>query len=142
MLELDGLFSFLLLGLWLFCIFEVITTPESEMRNLPKGAWLFIVVLLIDIGSIMWLLAGRRKGPGNSAVPYKGNTGQAPVRRSSGSAGRSLAPDDDPEFLAQLKKSNNEHESMLNQWEADLRRREQDLRKPGDDVPPDAQPSS
>jgi hypothetical protein len=34
-----------------------------------------------------------------------------------------MAPDDDPEFLASLDRS------ALNQWEADLRRREEELRR-------------
>ena len=36
-----------------------------------------------------------------------------------------LAPDDDPEFL----KSLGEDKGMLQRWEADLRRREEELRK-------------
>ena len=137
MLEFDGLIGLLLLGLWLYCILDAITSPAEDIRNLPKITWIFIVIILSDIGSILWLLAGR---PTNAARPgglsYKGNTGpQLPVRRSAPT--RSAAPDDDPDFLRQLKKSNDAHESMLNQWEADRLRREQEMRnKP--DVPPDA----
>ena len=137
MLEFDGLIGLLLIGLWLYCIFDAVTAPAEEIRNLPKITWIFIVIILGDIGSILWLLAGRPTNAGRpGGLAYKGNTGpQLPVRRSA--PARSLAPDDNPEFLQQLKKSNDDHESMLNQWEADLRRREERLRKP-DDVPPDA----
>jgi hypothetical protein len=45
-----------------------------------------------------------------------------------GRSGRPLGPDDDPEFLDQLRRQDAEHERMLKQWEEDLRRREeQDL---------------
>jgi hypothetical protein len=46
------------------------------------------------------------------------------------SAGRAIAPDDDPEFLNQMAvQSRKEEEEMLRLWEADLRRREEELRK-------------
>ena len=60
MLFFDGLLGLVMLGLWLFCIIDVITTPSGAVRNLPKLAWLVIVVLLADIGSIAWLVAGRK----------------------------------------------------------------------------------
>jgi hypothetical protein len=38
-----------------------------------------------------------------------------------------VGPDDDPQFLDQLRRIDTEHERMLKQWEEDLRRRERDL---------------
>ena len=35
-----------------------------------------------------------------------------------------LGPDDDPDFLREMKRGNDEQEQLLNRWEADLRRRE------------------
>jgi hypothetical protein len=32
----DGFLGFLLIGLWVFCIFDVITTPEHLVKHLPK----------------------------------------------------------------------------------------------------------
>lgn len=137
MLEFDGLIGLLLIGLWLYCIFDAITSPPQEIRNLPKAAWIGIVLILPEIGSILWLLAGRPTTAGRAGgLPYKGNSGpKLPVRRPA--PARATAPDDDPDFLRQLKKSNDDHESMLNQWEADLRRREQEMRNRGD-VPPES----
>ena len=40
-----------------------------------------------------------------------------------------VAPDDDPEFLKSLASSLRDDESMMKRWEADLRRREDELRK-------------
>jgi hypothetical protein len=95
----EGALGLVLVGLWIFCIIDVITTPEGECRNLPKLVWLFIVLFLFDIGSIVWLIAGRNwdRRPGN--LPYKGNYGRpaAPPRRYAGN------PDDDEEFQAQLR---------------------------------------
>jgi hypothetical protein len=42
---------------------------------------------------------------------------------------RSVAPDDDPEFLRGLAASRKQDETLLKDWEADLRRREEELRR-------------
>jgi hypothetical protein len=85
---------------WVFCIIDVITTPEDEVRNIPKLAWLFIVILLFDVGSIAWLVAGRNWNRRPADLPYKGNVGRQPNRPSRT---RATNPDDDEEFLAQLR---------------------------------------
>lgn len=54
-----GLFGVLTLGLWLFCLVDVITTDDGDARNLPKTGWLLIVLFFPLIGSILWLVAGR-----------------------------------------------------------------------------------
>jgi hypothetical protein len=59
MLFVDGAFGLLVLALWIFCLVDVLLTPEDQCRNLPKIAWLLIVLFLLDIGSIAWLVAGR-----------------------------------------------------------------------------------
>lgn len=91
----------ILLALWLFCIFDVITTPEEACRNLPKLVWLLIVLLLPSIGSIVWLVAGRPQR-GTAGLPYKGNTGPYPEYDRPG---RFVAtnPDDDEEFLRKCR---------------------------------------
>ena len=58
MLFLRGGFGLFLLVLWIFCIVDVIMTDEWRVRNMPKGLWLVIVLLLPDIGSVLWLIAG------------------------------------------------------------------------------------
>ena len=62
------------LCLVVYCTLNVITTPESEVRNLPKLLWLLIVLLFPIVGGIAWLVAGRPQGPPRS-LPYKGNVG-------------------------------------------------------------------
>lgn len=59
MLYFNGFFGVLTLGLWIFCIVDVITTDEGSCRNMPKGMWLLLVLLVPLIGSIVWLVAGR-----------------------------------------------------------------------------------
>ena len=69
-------------------------TDEADMRNLPKVAWVMIVVLLPVVGPGAWLLGGRpRRGTPPSRGQQRGPTGgRDPDRRPRG-------PDDDPDFL-------------------------------------------
>jgi hypothetical protein len=97
-------FGLILLALWIFCVFDVITTDEYACRNLPKMAWLLIVLILPDIGSIMWLIAGSPRTvsrPEN--LPYKGNTSRAPLARERPGRAPATNPDDDEEFLQGLR---------------------------------------
>jgi hypothetical protein len=54
-----GIVAIGFLILWIYCIYDVITTDETIVRHLPKIAWLLIVVLIPEIGSILWLGLGR-----------------------------------------------------------------------------------
>lgn len=74
-----------LLAVYIWCIVDVLRSPRSAVRNLPKGIWLMIVVLVPLIGGGCWLVFGR--------------TAPARVRRRRGGP---VAPDDDPRFLAKL----------------------------------------
>jgi hypothetical protein len=99
----DGTLALVLLALWVFCLIDVITSSESDIRNLPKMAWLFIVLILPDIGSIVWLVAGRN---------WQGRTGSYRSRIVAAKAypeydrpGRAVptSPDDDDAFLRQVR---------------------------------------
>jgi Phospholipase_D-nuclease N-terminal len=127
----------LLIGLEIFALIDCIQTSEDEARHLPKLAWIILIVIAPLVGAIAWLFAGR---PRATAAE-----GAQPTRSSSPATGRSarpLGPDDDPDFLDQLRRQDAEQERMLKQWEEDLRRRdEQDLHDEsgnGDGSPPPA----
>jgi len=100
MLYFDGVFGLVLLCLWLFCLFDVITTNPALCRNLPKLLWLVIVLLLPDLGSIAWLVAGhpwqqQQRTPTGAAARYPEY--DRPGRHAAAN------PDDDEEFLAGLR---------------------------------------
>ncbi|MFI6448658.1 PLD nuclease N-terminal domain-containing protein [Kitasatospora sp. NPDC050543] len=126
----------IVLALWIWAFIDCLTTPEEEVRHLPKVVWVIIILLFGEVllGPIAWLVAGKQRAVrGPRQTPWAaGDTGNGGYERPRG---RQLAPDDDPEFLASLKKDNKQHEDMLKQWEADLRRREEELRGKDD---PDA----
>ena len=110
-----GLIGLLLLGLWLYCIFDVISTDAVLVRNLPKMAWLVIVVILPDIGSIAWLALGRPQFAGWRP----GDSGRAPRR--------AVGPEDLPSYP--LSGPTATPDERLQAWEDDLHRREEELRR-------------
>lgn len=104
MLLLDGVLGLIVLGLWIFCLIDVITTDEYACRNLSKMVWLLLVLFLPFIGSVAWLVAGRPESSSTSSMPYKGNYGhpsfsydERPVRPVASN------PEDDEEYLRGLR---------------------------------------
>ncbi|MFC5290165.1 PLD nuclease N-terminal domain-containing protein [Actinokineospora guangxiensis] len=59
MLHVGGLLGLFTLGLWLFCVVDVITTADGDARHLPKLGWLLVVLFFPLVGSVAWLVAGR-----------------------------------------------------------------------------------
>ena len=137
---LRALFYAIPIVLAIFAIVDCLQTPDEEVRGLPRIAWLVIILFFPIVGPAAWLIAGREAGgAGRPRVAWPSGPGtsqpdpQRPTRRV-------VAPDDDPEFLSQLGRSNSEHDALLEEWERDLRRREDDLRGdgPADEGGPEA----
>jgi hypothetical protein len=85
------------LVLWLYCLFDVITTPDPLCRNLPKLGWLVIVLLFPLVGSIVWLVAGRPERAQAPARPGAFPEYDRPGRFAA------TNPDDDEEFLRRCR---------------------------------------
>lgn len=99
MLLIRGGLGLLLLALWVFCIVDVIMTDEWRMRNMPKPVWLLVVLFLPDVGSVLWLVAGR---------PWQPRAAPSRIAREFPEydrPGRHVAvnPEDDAEFLRGLR---------------------------------------
>ncbi|MBP2477838.1 hypothetical protein JOF53_006710 [Crossiella equi] len=100
-----GVFGLLVLALWVFCIIDVIRTPEGETNHLPKMLWLLIVIILPTVGSLVWLVLGRPR----SLFAEPGAQGAHPsvTKRypEYDRPGRHVAqnPDDDEAFLRSLR---------------------------------------
>ena len=80
----------LVLALWVYAFVDCLNTPETEVRHMPKVAWVLVILLFgeVLVGPLAWLITGR-------------------VRRGASSASGSrqwVAPDDNPEFLKSLRK--------------------------------------
>ena len=101
MLYGGGVLALVEVVLLVYCVLNVITTPEGEVRNLPKLLWLLLVVVLPLVGGIAWLIAGRPQGPARS-LPPTSNQGRPPAHPRRGPATASN-PDDDEAFLRGLR---------------------------------------
>ena len=114
-------------------VYSVVDVLQSERRvlgRLGRIGWLALVLLVPVLGPLVWILSARSRAAAAGPAP----SGGAPPRRV-------LAPEDDPDFLRQLRESDTRHERMLEQWEEDLRRRERGLRGDESSDPPPEPPA-
>jgi hypothetical protein len=128
-------FMFILdLVLCVAALIDCLSTEEFEIRALPRIVWVIIILLFSPIGPIAWFVAGR---PQRTMVghPSRGRAWRPGNGFPEHERPRTLAPDDDPAFLARLNKERKDDEDLLRRWEEDLRRREEDLRRKSDDDP-------
>jgi hypothetical protein len=137
----EGIVGLVLLLFWIWALLDVIGTDSAMCRNLPKGMWIIIVLILPDIGAIAWLLMGRPE----KAHWRPGSTDYAAPRRPIG-------PEDSPRYSPtpivtdrrseeldkELERWERERgkdpeldklQQELDQREAELRRRELELRQ-------------
>ena len=85
------------LVLSVYALFSCIQTRSKDVPYLPKLLWILLIVFVPIVGPIVWLLVSRGQG----VVPLS----RAPAApRSYRPAGRPVAPDDDPDFLASLER--------------------------------------
>ena len=119
-IEFGGLVGLLLLAFWIWAILDVIATDSGLCRNLPKGVWLILVLLLPDIGSLAWILLGRPE----KAAWRPGSTDFAARRRP-------IAYEDQPHFDATPEivtdRRSQELDRRLDEWEAEQRAKKVDL---------------
>ncbi len=79
------------IALFVTALFDLIATPSSRVRYLPKPLW-FLVLLFAPIGPLVWLYFSRVHF---TTPPPSGDRGWAPPPAPRG-------PDDDPEYLRNL----------------------------------------
>ena len=133
MLFADGALGLVVLAVWLFCLIDVITTDESHVRNLPKIAWVLIVLLLFDIGAILWLVAGRMwPGSANAASSSRAGGAFPEYDRPGRFAATNL--DDDEQFLNQVReRADQQRRRYQEQRAAELQAEQDRLHKRPDD---------
>lgn len=108
MARLFVIVPFLVLALDVFAIVDLSMIDPRRVRTLNKPIWAVLIILLPVIGAVLWFLVGRE-------------------RRDSGGVARTVAPDDDPAFLRDLKAREDQEER--------IRRLEQELAELDDDPP-------
>ncbi|WP_432134340.1 MULTISPECIES: PLD nuclease N-terminal domain-containing protein [unclassified Streptomyces] len=82
------------LALSVYAFIDCISTKDEDVRHMPKPLWAILVLLFPLVGSISWLIAGKRRSPAAD-----GWTG---LRTAGQDRPRWVAPDDNPEFLKSL----------------------------------------
>jgi hypothetical protein len=121
-IKIEGLLGVVTFALWVFCLVDAIGSPSERIRNLPKAAWVVIVLLFPLVGSIAWLVAGRPDS-GGAARPSAYERAQ-PAFPEYDRPGRAAAvdPEKDEEFLRRVRER---AEAQRKAYE-ERRRREQE----------------
>jgi hypothetical protein len=141
--ETGGLVAVLLIGFWIWALLDCISTDASLCRNLPKGMWLIIVLLLPDLGSLAWLLLGRpekahwRPGSSDYQAPRRpvGIEDDPRYSRPASVTDRKSAELDgelarwEAAQAEQRDQASAGSDTDLDAWEAALNRREAELRR-------------
>ena len=105
------------------------------MRSIPKSAWILVIVLLNVVGVGLWFLFGRpRYASADASVrPVRPGGPMAGPNRPAPAGGyrRSVAPDDDPQFLRNLEvnRAQKQEADRLRKLKAELEAREAKLRE-------------
>lgn len=117
--ELGGLVFLLVLAFWVWALLDVIATEAELCRNLPKGVWLILVLILSDIGALAWVLLGR---------PEKGSW--RPGSTDFSKPRRAVGYEDDPRYSSTptiTDRRSAELDQQLDAWEAEQRAKHADL---------------
>lgn len=111
--------------LWIYCIYDVVTTDEVIMQHLPKLVWLLIVVLIPELGSLLWLGLGRPRvwarrahDPAWRAAREQGRYGSQPTAPTEPSGSNPIVQYREEQARLRLR------EEQLNRREQELLRRE------------------
>lgn len=103
--------SALLVAFWVYALVDCIRTDEFRARGLPKGAWVFVIIILPLVGAILWFTIGKER------MPRPGGRGATPSRP--------MYPDDDPAFLRQVD-TETEREQRIRDLEEKLAQLDED----------------
>jgi hypothetical protein len=101
-IKVELLFGVVTFCLFVYCLVEVIQTPEIAMRNLPKTIWLLLVLFFPFVGSVAWLVAGRPESGPRKAAAYERHAPEFPEYDRPGRAA-AVDPERDEEFLRQVR---------------------------------------
>ena len=113
MIDVEGLVAVALFMFWIWALLDCIATDSATCRNLPKMMWIVLVLILPDIGALIWLLLGRPE----RANWRPGSTDYAAPRRPVGI-------EDSPRYTplpAATDRRSEELDRELERWEREQR---------------------
>lgn len=91
----------LIVVLMVWALVEVAQADQNRVRLLSKPVWIILILLLSPVAALAWFFFGRPAKDGMATVSRR--PGPAPWVNRGAQVARP-APDDDPEFLASLKR--------------------------------------
>ncbi|UZN04326.1 PLD nuclease N-terminal domain-containing protein [Cellulomonas sp. S1-8] len=110
------------IALLVFCLIDAIQSDPDRVRNLSKGWWIVLIVVLPLVGGVAWLVAGRPQTP-RTHVPWRATeTAGFPEHERPRRYGDDALAEE--RRRAEERRSDQLHEQMLREWEAQLRARE------------------
>jgi hypothetical protein len=77
MIDVEGIVFVALFLFWIWALLDCIATDSAMCRNLPKIAWIILIIILSGIGALIWVLLGRpersswRPGSADYAAPRR-----------------------------------------------------------------------
>lgn len=101
------------LAIYVYGIVDVIRTDKNLTRGISKTAWIVVVVVLPVVGAALWFIIGRPRKAGPAPQSYT----------------RTMAPDDDPDFLRnlELRRRNQAEADRLKKLKDELRAKERKI---------------
>ena len=123
MIKLELLSSVIIFAVWIYTLVDVVGTPEGAVRNLPKMAWVIIVLVFPVLGSIAWFILGRPEGrAARTAGAYERTAPAFPEYDRPGRAA-AVDPEKDDAFLRQVRER---AELQRLRYEAQRKKEQQD----------------
>ena len=102
MIKLELVFGIATFALWVFCLVDAIGSRSDRVRNLPKVAWIILILIFPFIGSIAWLVVGRPASTDTRPSAYERSQPDFPEYDRPGRAA-AVDPEQDAEFLRQIR---------------------------------------
>lgn len=125
-MKLYLLMSVVSLVLTVVAMVQILSTEEKHIRNLPRIAWLLLVLFVPLAGSLVWFFAGRPPAAGRVARS-QGAGSQFPEYDRPGRAA-AANPEKDAEFLRRVRAR---AEEQRRRYEEQKRREQQEPPEPG-----------
>ncbi|MFS0895718.1 PLD nuclease N-terminal domain-containing protein [Microbacterium sp. 179-I 3D3 NHS] len=114
------LLSLLVIALMIGALVDIIRRDDSQVKHLPKMLWVFIVILIPLIGSLLWFVMGREYDEAGIRMPR--------VRRAERAAGPVHVQPAPPRDLRTTEQQIADLDREIEEWrlreEIEKRRRE------------------
>jgi len=101
-IKLELLMGVVFFAVWIYTLIDVAQTPEGQIRNLSKGAWIVIVLFFSLPGIVGWFVFGRPDHRPRTLSAYERSTPAFPEYDRPGRAA-AVDPEKDEEFLKQVR---------------------------------------